>query len=217
MFAAVGAASLCLYIREAKVTQSRRGSKYLPTRWGVPYPRGVAGRPEFGRIQPMTPSTPTLRPAHRVRAVGNALNLSTLLGLGIARAGRARIRRGPQGLLLAENYRLSLPRAGAFCVGNVVLVPGRTLTELESRNPGTLNHEAAHAWQYFGMLGLPFLPAYALAATWSWLRTGDPASANWFERHAGLVAGGYPENPRNNAGFRRIGKAVRPRRRTRRG
>jgi hypothetical protein len=150
----------------------------------------------------------TVSTAHRVRAVGNALNLSTVLGLGLGWAGRARLRCGPDALVFAEGYRLPLPKASAFTVGNVVLVPGGTAAAVEARQPGTLAHEAAHSWQYFGFLGLPFLPLYALAAGWSWLRTGDPASANWFERSAGLVRGGYVEHPIDNAGFRRIGRAV---------
>jgi len=150
----------------------------------------------------------TVSTAHRVRAVGNALNLSTVLGLGLGWAGRARLCRGPDALVFAEGYRLPLPKASAFTVGNVVLVPGGTAHDVELRQPGTLAHEAVHTWQYFGLLGLPFLPLYALAAGWSWLRTGDPASANWFERSAGLVRGGYVERPADNAGFRRLGQAV---------
>ncbi len=150
----------------------------------------------------------TVSTAHRVRAVGNALNLSTVLGLGLGWAGRARLRVGPDALILAEGYRLPLPKASAFTVGNVVLMPGGTAEAVELRQPGTLAHEAAHSWQYFAFLGLPFLPAYAVAAGWSWLRTGDPASANWFERNAGLVRGGYVEHPVDNAGFRRVAKAI---------
>ncbi len=147
--------------------------------------------------------------AHWVRAVGNALNLSTVLGLALGLAGRARLSRGPGALVFAEGYRLPLPKASAFTVGNVVLVPGGTAADVEVRHPGTIAHEAAHTWQYFGLLGLPFLPLYAVASGWSWLRTGDPASANWFERSAGLVRGGYVEHPIDNAGFRRLGRAVR--------
>ena len=55
------------------------------------------------------------------------MNLSSVLGLGLALAGRAQLSRGPQALLLAEHYRLPLPKAGAFTIGNVVLVPKRTL------------------------------------------------------------------------------------------
>ncbi len=56
---------------------------------------------------------------------------------------------------------MPLPKASAFTVGNVVLVPGGTAAAVEARQPGTLAHEAAHTWQYFGLLGLPFLPLYA--------------------------------------------------------
>ena len=153
----------------------------------------------------MPPAPPNrARPAHWVRAVGNAVNLSTPLGLAVAAVGGARLRRGPEVLVLAEHYRLRVPRAGAFTIGNVVLVPRGTASALELRAPGTLAHEATHSWQWFWCLGLPFLPLYGLAAGWSWLRTADAASANWFERNAGLVRGGYTERPRNNAGLRRL-------------
>lgn len=158
------------------------------------------------------PARPPARAAHRVRAVGNAVNLTTPLGLLVALAGRSRLRAGPEGLLIAEGYRLPLPRAGAFTVGNVVLVPRGRLATVEANQPGTLAHESRHAWQYLWCLGLPFLPLYALASGWSWLRRGDPASGNVFERDAGLVSGGYPERPVSNAGFRRLGRSLRLRR-----
>ena len=150
----------------------------------------------------------TVPAVHRVRAVGNAINLSTPLGLLVAVAGRARLRRGPEALLVAEDYRLPLPRAGAFTVGNVVVVPQGRLADIERQQPGTLAHEARHSWQYFWCLGLPFLPLYAVASAWSWLRTGDPWSGNLFERDAGLGRGGYVENAATNQGWRRIGRAL---------
>ena len=64
------------------------------------------------------------------------------------------------------------------------------------RRPELLAHEERHAWQYVACLGLPFLPLYAAAMAWSQLRTGDRASRNVFERHAGLDAGGYLPRPR---------------------
>jgi len=146
---------------------------------------------------------------HWVRAVGNALNLSTPLGLLIAAAGRSRVRAGPEALIVAEEYRLPLPKAGAFTIGGVVLVPGTQLAAVEKRHPGTSAHEARHSWQYFWLLGLPFLPLYAVAAGWSWLRTGDPWSRNWFERDAGLGPGGYSEHAADNAGLRQVGRALR--------
>jgi hypothetical protein len=146
-----------------------------------------------------------------VRATANVVNLSTPLGLLIALAGRARLGRGPDGLLVAEHYRLPIPIAGAFTVGNVVIVPGGRLADLEDRRPGTTAHEAVHAWQWTYCLGLPFLIGYALASGWSWLRTGHPASANFFEYSADLTRGGYPELPRNNAGLHQLASAVRRR------
>jgi len=147
--------------------------------------------------------------AAAVRATANVVNLSTPLGVLVGLAGRARFHRGPDALLLAEGYTLPVPKAGAFTVGNVVIVPGGSLAELEQRRPGTTAHEAVHAWQWCYCLGLPFLLGYGVASAWSWLRTGHPAAANYFECSANLAHGGYPELPHNNAGLHRIGSALR--------
>ena len=146
---------------------------------------------------------PELSVPHRLRAVANLVNLSSALGLVAAKAGRARLRPGPKGLWLAEGYALRFPRAGAFTLGNVVLTSG-DFDSLTALQPQVMDHENAHAWQYVYCAGLPFLPLYALAAGWSWLRTGDVASANLFERAAGLVRGGYRPAPVTNIGFRRL-------------
>jgi hypothetical protein len=130
----------------------------------------------------------------RARRAANLLNLSTPLGLAIARAGGARRRPGPCGLVLAEGYRFAFPVAGAFTVGDVV-VTARTFDALLVGCPDLLAHEERHSRQYALSLGLPYLPLYVLAMGWSVLRTGDRASANVFERGAGLVAGGYRERP----------------------
>lgn len=148
-------------------------------------------------------SDPTL--AHRLRFGWNLVNLSTPLGLAVAAVGRGRLRWGPRALVFAEHYRFDFPKAGAFTVGSVILTRG-TMDELEARVPGTLDHENAHSWQYAALLGLPFLPAYLLCAGWSWLRTGDPASRNFFERRAGLVRGGYIERPASNAGLNTVAR-----------
>jgi hypothetical protein len=124
-----------------------------------------------------------------VRRVGNRVNLSTPLGLAVARLGRAEVRPGPRGLLLAEGYRLPFPVAGAFTVGDVLVTAGRW----ERHRPGLLEHEERHSWQWFWWGGLPFLPAYGACLVWSVLRTGDRAAANAFERRAGLALGGYRE------------------------
>jgi hypothetical protein len=126
----------------------------------------------------------------RLRQAANALNGSTLLGLALARVAGARVAPGPRGLLLASSSRLMLPGAGAVTVGDVV-VTRHPAGWLDVR-PRLLAHEERHAWQYVVCLGLPMLPLYGLAAGWSWLRGGDPAVHNAFERLAGLEDGGYP-------------------------
>jgi hypothetical protein len=125
------------------------------------------------------------------RRIGNLLNLSTPLGVLLATAGRARIRGGPHGLLLAERCRLPLLGAGAMTIGSVVLTGG-TVADLVDRLPRVLEHESRHATQWLA-LGSLFLPAYALGALWSLLRTGDRGAGNPFERAAGLADGGYRE------------------------
>ena len=126
----------------------------------------------------------------QARRAANALNGSTLLGLGAALATRARVSSGPRGLLLATGARLPARGASAVTFGDVVLTR-HTDTWLRER-PRLLAHEERHAWQYVACLGLPLLPLYAVAAGWSWLRGGDVAVHNPFERLAGLVDGGYP-------------------------
>ena len=126
----------------------------------------------------------------RLRQIANMLNGSTPLGLLLAASARTRVRGGPRGLLIATGYRWRLPFAGAFTVGNVVLF--RAGPERALDDPVLLRHEERHSTQYAWCLGVPFLPLYFLAAGWSFCRTGNPGSANVFERHAGLQAGGYP-------------------------
>lgn len=125
----------------------------------------------------------------RVRWVANWANLSTPLGLLAAALGRARVGRAPAGLFVAKGYRLRLPNAPAFTVGNVVLV--RIDDAALARRPQLLVHEARHATQYAFCIGPLMLPLYGLAAAWSWLRCRDPATYNIFERRAGLADGGY--------------------------
>lgn len=125
-----------------------------------------------------------------LRSIGNTVNLSTPLGLGIAAVGRSRIRFGPRGLWLADGYRPSFPIAGAFTVGNVVITGRADWAGYLATAPTTLAHEERHTWQWLA-LGPLFLPAYAVSLGWSWLRTGDQAAANVFEQHAGLALGGY--------------------------
>ncbi|GAA2112243.1 hypothetical protein GCM10009841_35760 [Microlunatus panaciterrae] len=133
----------------------------------------------------------------RLRLLGNLVNLTTPFGLLVAWIGRAQVRRGPRGLYLGEHYRLGFPVADAFTIGNVITTRD-SWPELLERNPDLLTHEEGHTWQYLYCLGLPFYPAYAVSMLWSVIRTGDRASANFFERQAGLRIGGYRELPRRS-------------------
>lgn len=132
--------------------------------------------------------------ATRVRHVANWVNLSTPLGLLVARAGRARVRRGPEALYLADRYRFGFPVADAFTIGDVVLSK-HDFEDLLVRGPMLLQHEQMHSRQWMWCLGMPFLPLYVAAMVWSWVRTGDRAARNVFECRAGLAQGGYAEVP----------------------
>jgi hypothetical protein len=128
----------------------------------------------------------------RVRRAANLLNGSTLGGLLLARLGGARVAEGPRGLRLAAGYAawFPAPRAPAVTIGDVVLL--RMPLERALARPALLAHEGRHATQWAQWCGpLGFLPAYGLAAAWSWLRHRDAATGNWFEVRAGLADGGY--------------------------
>ncbi|PWJ25508.1 hypothetical protein ATK17_1638 [Branchiibius hedensis] len=133
-----------------------------------------------------------LTAGQRIRAIVNAVNGSTATGLMVAVAGRAALRRGPRGLILAQGYRLPVPPAPAFTLGNVI-VARYDWDLLNEHRPQLLVHEEKHTTQYAVCGGLLYLPLYVAASGWSWLRTGDVASRNVFERGAGLVDGGYRE------------------------
>ncbi len=121
----------------------------------------------------------------------NLLNGSTLAGLAVARAGGARFGRLPDGLLAGTDYRLPVPSAPAFTLGNVIITHRATL------EPGSplLRHEARHSTQYAWCGGVFMLPLYFSAAGLSWLISGDFGAWNVFERGAGLADGNYTARP----------------------
>jgi hypothetical protein len=132
-----------------------------------------------------------VRPSYRVRLAVNLLNGSTLAGLGAAKAGGARLARMPDGLLVGTGYRLPVPPAPAFTLGNVIITRRPVL------EPGSplLRHEARHSTQYAWCGGLLMLPLYFAAAGVSWLVSGDFGAWNAFERGAGLADGNYAARP----------------------
>ena len=128
---------------------------------------------------------------HLARTVLTAVNGTTGAGLLIALAGGARIRRGRDGVLVAEGYRLPLPPATCFTVGSVILTRRSAQWLLAEERAELYGHESKHAVQY-AALGPLFWPAYWLACGYSWTTTGSWGARNAFERWAGLAAGGYP-------------------------
>jgi hypothetical protein len=160
--------------------------------------RNPPSSPAGGPISTLAPSRPQTA-WQWVRLVGNVVNLTTLLGLAAGAIGGARFRWGPRGLILGEGYRFRFPVAGAFTIGNVSTT-ARDWESLINGLPTLLTHEERHTWQYLYCLGLPFYLFYSICMGWSWLRTGDRAARNFFERRAGLRDGGYLDLPTRSIG-----------------
>jgi hypothetical protein len=127
----------------------------------------------------------------RIRQAVNLANGSTLAGLGVAALGGAAVARSVDGLLTGTGYRLPVPPAPAFCLGNVLV------TRREAIDPAgrLFRHEARHATQFAWCGGVFMLPLYLAAAGVSWALTGDFGARNVFERQAGLADGGYTDKP----------------------
>jgi hypothetical protein len=136
----------------------------------------------------------------RARQLVNLANGSTLAGLGVAALGGARVARSADGLFLGTGYRLPVPPAPAFCLGNVIV------TRLDGLTPGLFRHEARHATQFAWCGGVAMVPAYLAAAGVSWALTGDFGARNVFERWAGLADGGYTDKPLR-PGLRRVSRS----------
>ena len=137
----------------------------------------------------MSPVVPASTGWTRVRTAVNWINLSTPLGLLVARVGGATLVRRGRGTWLASDYRYRFPVAGAFTIGSVIV--SRHDSDWLHRRPALLRHEDRHCTQYAFCFGPVMLPLYFLAAAVSYLVAGDPATRNPFERGAGLVDGGY--------------------------
>ena len=135
----------------------------------------------------------------RVRQAVNLVNGSTLTGLGVAALGGAALARTAEGLFLGTGYRLPVPPAPAFSLGNVIV------TRNDGIDPGSslFAHEARHATQFAWCGGVVMIPLYLAAAGVSWTLTGDFGARTVFERRAGLADGGYADKPLRPA-FRRV-------------
>jgi len=132
-----------------------------------------------------------MRAGLRARQLVNLANGSTLAGLGVAAIGGARVAPSADGLFVGTGYRLPVPPAPAFCLGNVIVTRLGGLAT-DSR---LFRHEARHATHYAWCGGMAMVPLYLLAAGVSWALTGDSGARNPFERRAGLADGGYSDKP----------------------
>ena len=130
-----------------------------------------------------------MRPGQR-RPIGQ-VDPRPRAGLGLAALGGARVTRGADRLLVGTGYRLPVPPAPAFCLGNVIV------TRLQELDPSSalFRHEERHATQYACCGGVVMVPLYLAAAAVSWTLTGDTGCRNVFERQAGLADGGYTDKP----------------------
>jgi hypothetical protein len=122
------------------------------------------------------------------------LNGTTLAGLALARAAKTTVVRGPHGIFVAGDYRLPVPKQKCFTVGGVILTRTDPHWLLHPDRAELLGHELRHVGQY-AALGPLFWPAYWAACGYSYLLTRSYGARNFFERSAGLAAGGYRELP----------------------
>jgi hypothetical protein len=127
----------------------------------------------------------------RARTLLTALNGTTLVGLAIAKLTGATIRRGRDGVLIAENYARTIPRNTCFTVGSVIITKRTAEWLLHEKRSALFDHESRHVSQY-AVLGPLFWPAYYLCCGYSYAMTGSYGCRNALEKHAGLHAGGYP-------------------------
>jgi len=131
----------------------------------------------------------------RARTILTWVNGTTLAGLMIARATGATLRRGRDGVWIAENYPRAFPRNTCFTVGSVIITKRSAEWLLDERRTELFGHESRHVQQY-AALGLLFFPAYYLFCGYSYAMTGSYGCRNALEKHAGLEAGGYhPDRP----------------------
>ncbi|WP_173078199.1 hypothetical protein [Phytohabitans rumicis] len=131
---------------------------------------------------------------HAVRSTLTWINGTSLAAVALAAATRTPLVRGPGGVFVAGGYRLRVPRQKCFTVGTVVFTKRTADWLLDPERADLLAHETRHVGQY-AVLGPFFFPLYFAACGWSYLVTGGYGARNFFERHAGLAAGGYRELP----------------------
>jgi hypothetical protein len=129
-----------------------------------------------------------------VRTALTWVNGTTLAALLLSAVTRTPLVRGPGGVYVAAGYRLRVPKQKCFTIGTVVFTKRPADWLLDPKRAALLTHETRHVAQY-AVLGLFFFPLYAVASGYSYLMTGAYGCRNFFEKDAGLAAGGYRQLP----------------------
>jgi hypothetical protein len=124
----------------------------------------------------------------------NRLNGTTIVGLALAAATQCQRTDGPQRTTIADGYRLVVPDATCFVVGDVIFCRRPASWLVDPAQRAILTHELRHTRQY-AVLGPVFWPAYVASCAWSYVLTGNFGARNAFERRAGLADGGYRDIP----------------------
>lgn len=153
-------------------------------------PMSARDRSNCDDLGPQDPASSLGMTRWQLRTFANWVNGSTPLGLAVARFGSCTVQPATRGLYVASGYTYGFPTGAAFTIGSVVIT--RHSSHWLQQRPRLLVHEERHASQFALCGGLPLIPCYVLAMAYSRWRTGDRATANVFERRAGLADGGYP-------------------------
>jgi hypothetical protein len=130
----------------------------------------------------------------RTRRALNRWNGTTMAGRALARACGLPLRPGPLGTWVAAGYRLPVPDARCFVLGDVLFSRAAAGWLYAPEQRRLLAHELRHTYQY-ARLGPAFWPLYWAACGWSYALTGSVGARNAFERGAGLADGNYAELP----------------------
>jgi hypothetical protein len=130
------------------------------------------------------------------RRILNKINLSTYLGLLIAKIFGGQTVKLDNGLYMNYGRKGKYQKADVVTVGDVFLVKfDKDCIHCQQRNlyilsDNLLRHETKHSEQY-AILGLFFIPLYILASIKSYIIYRNFWQGNIFEIRAGLEDGNY--------------------------
>jgi len=127
----------------------------------------------------------------------NRFNLSTPLGLLIAKIFGGKTIQLENGLYMNYGRKGKYQKAEVITVGDVLLVtfnkdcPHCQQKDLYKLSPKLLRHELKHSEQYAKFGGIIFLALYLFASIKSYIQYKNIWQGNIYEIQAGLEDGGY--------------------------